>query len=213
MERWFASGNFRNIGVCTGRLSQLLVVDIDPRHDGERSERSLGLQRRDASVITGTGGVHYYYRYGGNGFRNAAGRWPGIDFRGEGGYVAAPPSIHPDTQQEYRWINDAISDQVPTWILDGVAQPAKRELNVAHRYYAGVPSYRLPSLVPVRLGSRNHEAARLAGRLVWRGLPAERCLEILRLWNSENQPPLKDSELVRTFQSIMETHQRNHTSS
>ena len=85
----------RGIGIITGEVSDLLVVDID-------SEEAMeGIKHLLEGVTTVTvktpGGWHYYFKYR-PGFGNNVGIDPssGLDIRAEGGYVIAPPSLYPD---------------------------------------------------------------------------------------------------------------------
>lgn len=85
-----------NIGIPTGKRSGFLVLDID--EGGAESlhelEREHGELPATCAVETGSGGKHYYFRYpAGEDVRNSAGKLgPGLDIRGEGGYIIAPPS-------------------------------------------------------------------------------------------------------------------------
>jgi hypothetical protein len=56
-----------------------------------------------ATVATGGGGWHLYYRHPGHPTVSALPGHDGVDIKGEGGYVTAPPSVHPDTRRPYRW--------------------------------------------------------------------------------------------------------------
>jgi hypothetical protein len=78
-------------------VSGLCVVDIDPRDGGALDPATM---TPTACVVTG-GGLHLYYHHPGG--RTVGKLGPGVDIKADGGYVAAPPSIHPDTDQPYRW--------------------------------------------------------------------------------------------------------------
>ena len=98
ITEWFTKYPDANIGVVTGKISNLIVIDIDPRHGGSNEDF------KDIQTVvakTGGGGWHYYFRYEGN-IQNAAGIKPGIDVRGEGGYVIVPPSSH-ESGNNYEW--------------------------------------------------------------------------------------------------------------
>jgi hypothetical protein len=97
IERWFRSSR-ANIGIPTGLRSGLFVLDID-RHsaDGMRTigglEQTLGALPQTTTARTAGGGEHRYFRMPGVTLRNSAGKLgPGVDTRGEGGYVVAAPS-------------------------------------------------------------------------------------------------------------------------
>ncbi len=81
-----------NVGVATG--DGLVVLDVDPRHGGDRSLIELEEGHGDVVTLaarTGGGGVHLYLEGdlpARNSFR------PGLDLKGSGGFVVAPPSLH-----------------------------------------------------------------------------------------------------------------------
>lgn len=89
IRAWWAADPTRNLGLATGHLVD--VIDVDGSA-GVHSWAQLG----DLPPVLGTvstpraGGTHLYVAATGDG--NAAGLWPGIDYRGRGGYVVAPPS-------------------------------------------------------------------------------------------------------------------------
>lgn len=99
------------LAIRTGTVAGLLVVDIDPRNGG-RIDRAL--MTPTATVATGGGGWHLYYRHpGGPALPRLPGH-PGVDIKGDGGYVAAPPSVHPGTGHPYLWAGRrAVSEMAP----------------------------------------------------------------------------------------------------
>jgi hypothetical protein len=119
IEAWWRRWPDANLGVPTGERSGLLVLDIDPGADGTESlaalERVHGPLPGTARARTGGGGVHVYFRYpAGEEVRNSAGRLgPGLDVRGEGGYVVVPPSR---TRSAYEWL-DRAPPADPAWLL------------------------------------------------------------------------------------------------
>lgn len=97
IKQWWAESPDANIGIATGQISNLVVVDVDGK-EGEGSLARLfkkyGKLPRTPKVRTGKG-VHYYLRPGAKPVGNSVGRLgSGIDIRGDGGYVVAPGSIH-----------------------------------------------------------------------------------------------------------------------
>lgn len=79
---------------------------------------------RTAYVITGSGGAHLYYRHPGTPILNSQSKVaPGVDVRGDGGYVVAPPSIHPRTRRPYRWAGDWEPVEMPPALITA-CQPA-----------------------------------------------------------------------------------------
>ncbi len=99
---WWTEYPDANVGIACG--NGLVVLDIDAAHGGDGSlidlESEHGKLPDTPMVLTGGGGKHYYYT--GSTAKNKVGLYPGIDVRGEGGYVVAPPSIHPNGKP-YEW--------------------------------------------------------------------------------------------------------------
>jgi hypothetical protein len=110
------------VGIATGTDSGIFVLDVDIT-DGKHGDETLreltdtyGPLPETVSVITGSGGAHHYYRMPvGTEIRNDAGRklGPGLDIRGEGGQVVAPPTIHPTTGMAYQWEHGCAPDETP----------------------------------------------------------------------------------------------------
>ena len=130
---WFESFPRANLAIVTGAISGLVVLDIDPGHGGDESLTELeslhGALPNTIEVLTGGGGRHVYFRHPGDAVRNQAGLAPGIDLRGDGGYVVAPPSIHP-SGREYRFEvshhpDETLLAAIPAWVL-GLTHPEGR---------------------------------------------------------------------------------------
>ena len=103
VETWWTKWPTANIAVLTGAFSGVVVVDIDPLHGGDDSLYDLHLPDVDTETLTsrtGRGGRHFWYQHPGYEVRNRAGLRPGIDFRGDDGYVVVPPSR---TTGPYLW--------------------------------------------------------------------------------------------------------------
>lgn len=118
---WWRRWPSANVAVRTGAASGVVVLDVDPDHGGLKT---LGeLQRRHGglppgpAVRTGSGGRHYWFAHPGDPVRNSAGRLgPGLDIRGDGGYVIAPPSLHAAGNQ-YLWASEVGLAPAPDWLL------------------------------------------------------------------------------------------------
>ncbi len=106
---WWHRWRMANIGIATGQGSGLIVLDVDPRNGGDDGlvdlERTVGKLPETATVNTGGGGLHFYFRHPGvRPVRNASafGGFPGLDLKADGGYVVAPPSNH-QSGNTYLW--------------------------------------------------------------------------------------------------------------
>jgi hypothetical protein len=90
LTAWFSNGD-SSLAIVTGSISNLAVVDLDTP---DACTWGMGNLPQTATIKTGKG-YHMYYRFA-EGVRNIQARkdLPGVDLRGEGGFVVAPPSIH-----------------------------------------------------------------------------------------------------------------------
>ena len=105
-RRLVGSATDFNIGVATGSASDVVVIDIDPRHGGVREcaklQQRLGPLPRTLRCLTGGGGWHYYFRLPpGVGMKKKV-LTPGVELLAEGCYAVAPPSLH-SSGRRYRW--------------------------------------------------------------------------------------------------------------
>lgn len=116
-----------NLGIATGDRSGFWVLDIDPDKGGDKSleelENKYGSLPRTLTSRTGGGGFHFCYKMPkGTPIGCSIGKIaPGIDTRGNGGYIAAPPSIHP-SGTAYEFDNAGISiEDAPNWLIKIIA--------------------------------------------------------------------------------------------
>ena len=192
-----------NVGIATGR--GLVVLDVDYRHDGGDSlaelERRHGRLPATVSAETGGGGEHLYFSTRAPIKNSAAKLGPGLDVRGEGGYVVAPPSVHPDTGRVYTWDNhpqDVALAKLPGWLEQLLAEQTNGRARPASEW-------RQLTANGATEGARNDLTARLAGHLLARGVDPFVALELVLAWNrnrNRNRPPLADGEVARTVESI-----------
>ena len=87
IRRWFKKWPDANVGVATGKASEIIVLDVDPRHGGDKSlamlEAEFGQLPSTWRFQTGGGGEHYYFKHPGGHFPNSSGKvGDGLDVRG-----------------------------------------------------------------------------------------------------------------------------------
>lgn len=119
-----------NHGVATGDGFWVLDIDVSGDKQGLATLQSLieihGVLPKTLTVITGSGGCHYYFK--GSGVPNSTNRVGlGIDVRGSGGFVVTPPSNHV-LGGVYKWLTppDTLIAEAPAWLRDlATAAPAK----------------------------------------------------------------------------------------
>ncbi len=115
-----------NLAIATGKDSGIFVVDVDPRNGGLITlallERQHGPFQREAVVVSGGGGLHFYYAYPARGARIGKGTGvfgPGVDLLGNGASITAPPSRHKSLKL-YEWWDRVVPQRFPAappWLL------------------------------------------------------------------------------------------------
>ena len=214
LHDWFDRRQGYNVGIVTGSVSGLVVLDVDPRHGGKDSLRNLeqehGPLPRTLESITGGGGRHIYFAHPGGTVRNRVGIAPGIDLRGDGGCIVAPPSVHP-SGKSYRWSKGRKLGQVklaplPLWLRQIASNEAQRSGHT-------LVYWRNLLHDGVQQGERNNTIASITGHLLWHGVDPEVALELMLCWNRIRcRPPLDDDEVARTVQSITRLHEEHEES-
>jgi putative DNA primase/helicase len=116
IQKWWTQWPDANIGVKTGKESGIVVVDIDNKPEQNKNgfdsiakyeEEHGSFTFPDLKAQTPSGGEHWYYGYypkGSKEIRNSTDLLSGVDIRGEGGYIIAPPSNH-IAGGYYKWVN------------------------------------------------------------------------------------------------------------
>ncbi|HET7487958.1 MAG TPA: bifunctional DNA primase/polymerase [Acidimicrobiales bacterium] len=180
---WWRRWPQANVGVRTG--GGLVVLDVDPAHGGADSlaalEAAVGPLPATMTVHTGGGGLHLYFAHG-HALRNSAGKLgPGLDVRGEGGYVIAPPSRH-ISGAAYRWSDGAGLAPLPAAIVERLQPRLPQRPSVdpasfrpgpqASAWAAAALAGELDRVATAPVGQRNHTLNRAAfslGQIVGAG--------------------------------------------
>lgn len=196
------------MGIAAGRVSGIVVIDVDAKSDGPATLSKLkelnGDLPRTVISRTGGGGFHLLFAYPDSGVVGSSiGKWPGIDVRGDGGYIVAPPSTHA-SGDAYVWAEGFGPDDVPIAPLPGWMR---------HQLSAPDPQDRTPRsasewslmLRDVAEGTRNQTLSRLAGKLFREHTPSfwPGVVELIHAFNEARcKPPLPFEEVERTIESI-----------
>jgi hypothetical protein len=118
---WMTKWPRANLAVITGRLSNVVVLDVDVQHGGDQGvaqlEREHGVLPDTALVLTPSGGRHLYFRHPGGRISNSASLLAqGVDVRGDGGLALLPPSRR--DQGTYEWfIGPDTLAPMPPWMV------------------------------------------------------------------------------------------------
>ncbi len=206
IEAWWERWPDSNIAVATGKVSGIVVLDLD-RHgeaDGVKAiKANYELPADTPCQLTGGGGLHYFFKCPEGGFPCKMGILPGVEVKGDGGYVILHPSLHLSGRR-YEWKLEPSKVPllpVPNWVADLCTRPLALGGQGAVNGLIG------ELLVGVDEGNRNKAAAVLVGHWLAKGLKPEDIWPLLKTWNRGNNPPLEESELAKTFKSIVDRHQ------
>ncbi|NPV50685.1 MAG: hypothetical protein HPY60_05750 [Candidatus Methanofastidiosum sp.] len=182
---WWTKQPEANIGIITGEINDLVVVDVD----GEQGKRSLEILYNKEMPLTAvtksTRGKHYYFkntdRWGSH-----IGIYPDIDIRGEGGLIVAPPSIHP-SGKEYRWINHILETEIAE-MPNELVEAFKEKLRSKPNIFEG----------KIKQGERNKALTSISGSLRNIGLDPEHVRATLLAINQVRmQEPLPEKEVSK----------------
>lgn len=164
MGAWEKVGG--NAGIVTGAISNIIVLDCDTLEAIGRAKQ-LGIPDNTVSVETAKG-CHFYFLHPGFCVSNKTNLLPGMDLRGDGGFVVAPGSIHP-SGVEYRWINHPAWNEIgplPSWLIEmlreqsAVAASASAPMSVVTNCGKSALDRELTILRNTPKGGRNHQLNR-----------------------------------------------------
>ncbi len=199
VSQWWGSWKESNIGILTGKANSLVVIEIDPRHNGiaslEKLQEEYGNLPQTLTARSGGGGTHYYFTYpdGIEHVKSVSGVREGIDCRGDGGLIVAAPSNH-ISGNRYIWIvpSDTPLVPLPGFLLPLIAQAHQRTSSIPHNEDETIPQ-----------GSRNATLTSHGGRLRRMGYSEFEIEQALKIINqSRCVPPLDDDEVEKIAASV-----------
>jgi hypothetical protein len=204
IRRWWSRWPDANVAYPTGKRSGELVMDVDPERGGYDSLAELHEASHElpltATIKTGGGGVHHRLRYPeGEEIRNSAGKLgPGLDIRGEGGYVIAPPSV---TEGPYKVLHNRPLAEAPEWLLEALRGPSRTpdgrvDGQATVSMTTGLEGPEIPA------GERNTTLYKIACSLRARGHERGEILEALERVNKKRcSTPLLQEDLSKIAKS------------
>lgn len=204
LTAWFG-GERRNVGVICGEVSDnLVVLDFDRPEVFEKVKSCLP---PSAPVVETGRGFQVYLRTPFPAQTQKISQ-AGIDVRGEGSYVVAPPSLHPNGRI-YRFLNPEVLEAKRlayvgdlASLLQSLCQTAGVRLRSPQPSPPAGPSWVLKALEGVEEGERDVTATRLAGYFHSKGLPKEVALSILLDWAKKCSPPFPEKEVTKCVNSV-----------
>ena len=200
VEAWFNNLTGAGVGVVTGKISNMVVLDVEKSCPYPIEEL---LKKYPTQMIarSGGGGWHLFYQYPVNQSRvsNRVRIFDGADLRADGGFIVLPPTMH-QSGNRYEWVKRGPLGAFPVALLDLQAQPKVQGEGWITEVLRGVSE-----------GGRNDACARLAGYFFKKGMNADIVEALLMDWNERNEPPLPVTEVRTTIKSIERSHAMGST--
>jgi KaiC/GvpD/RAD55 family RecA-like ATPase len=199
LSGWWDNNPSANIGIACGKRSGIVVLDVDTDHDGYESLQALqdkyGRLPQTPISRTGSGGEHIIFAHPGIEIRNSAGKLgPGLDIRGDGGYIVAPPSRHPNGKF-YEWVvlpSQTPLAPMPEWMI---------ELLKEHQFDTRQPETTNGKIIS---GGRNDALVKLAGSMRRKGFDEDQIFLALGDYNRKKcEPALPDGEVLQIARSVV----------
>ena len=192
---WFKQLSGAGIGVVTGKISNMVVLDVES-YCPTPIEELLKMYPTQMISRTGSGGYHLFYQYPQNVSKisNRVGIFEGADLRADGGFIVLPPTVHPNGNR-YEWIKKGPLGAFPLALLDLKSSPTTQNEGWITEALRGVSE-----------GGRNDTCARLAGYFFKKGMTYDIVEALILDWNERNDPPLPMREVKTTLKSIERSH-------
>jgi replicative DNA helicase len=229
INNWFNLNPDANIGIVTGRVSNLVVFDFDSASALEYAQETGGLPESTAVVKT-CKGFHFYMRHPDFDVSSHVNTDLGLDIRAEGGYVVAHPSVH-GSGKTYEWLEgSSILDIEPApctqWMIDYLKNastgnkpastkketkelPKKAETIQPERKETETNGYADLLKNGCSQGGRNKSAISLVGHLFKTDMKDTEIWEMIQIWNrNQVKPPLGHDELKTIFESVRNAEQK-----
>jgi len=225
IKKWFKNKSNINIGIATGRDSNLFVLDIDVHNGTNGFEALKGLEARFDELPptlccqTGSGGKHFYFEYAEGGVCTASQLGSGIDTRGDGGYVVAPGSVHANGNEyvfedyDLEDLKNANLNKCPDWLPPLLKnEPFFKEEKVIdldqHRTSRAKKKRAIwDGISVIKEGSRNESIFQLTCSLIGKGGEIEEIRKKIMKANFEFcKPPLKGKEINNLIDSAFKRY-------
>ena len=169
IKAWWNRWPDANIGIATGRVSDIFVLDIDG-DVGKTSLKELkakhGRLPKTVTVKTGRG-RHRYFRRDGARVGNSVGKLGNeIDIRGDGGYIVAAGSVHV-SGADYRFADGRGLEEIkvasaPDWLLDLVRKDSSAGIETKKVNHCSIPEAKLDRARAYAESARHRELERVA---------------------------------------------------
>lgn len=202
---WWATWPDANVAVRTGEVSGIFVLDVDIKKGAKGDESLSALEKEHGklpetlSATTWSGGEHQVFNYPGHSVKNRTGFRPGLDIRGDGGYVLVAPSEIGGHAYQWDNIDSAIAD-APDWLLETIAnREGSSNQSLSFSSQSAQEGF--------SEGSRNDGLFRHACSLRNKDLPYDQAKILIMNAAAECNPPLSAKEAIQCLDSAYKRYE------
>jgi hypothetical protein len=202
IREWWRKWPNAMLGIVTGTISGVVVVDIDEPKGAEELSKIIPDSLLIPTVKTPRGGQHLYFKSPTPAIGNNTRIVPGCDFRGEGGYIIAPPSMNGEGNA-YEWVQglsfaEASPPPLPELYINKIKEYARG--GVKEGGYIGNVT---DSVTLFTQGRRDNDLFHVANALAKSGTPQAEIYQTLEILAKNCNPPFPESEIKAKVESAL----------
>ncbi len=210
INSWWAQWPDANIGIVTGIISGLAVIDIDTEEGHKEIQKYIPDSITMPVVNTPSGGKHLYFSCPDEKLTNNAKVIPGCDLRANGGYVLAPPS-HNGAGGRYTWqtglsISQASISALPEAYINYINNNSLYKRKKDPCSLSSTKSKNVHKMFSQ--GSRDNDIFHAANCLIKGGMHREKTLQVIEILAKNCFPPFPESEIPIKIKSALDRSQR-----
>lgn len=201
IKKWWSFTKNANVGIVTGKVSDIAVIDIDTEQGYEEIQKYVPDTLICPTVATPRGGQHLYFKYPANSdLHNNAGVVTGCDLRAEGGYVIAPPSVN-GNKKAYAWLNDLALNQVSMPVLpDNYLAYINNNILCNNILFS---KNHASNSELFRQGTRDNDLFHTANCLIKGGMRQDAAEQVLNILAANCNPPFPKGDVTDKVQSAI----------
>lgn len=206
IRQWWQKWPSAMVAIVTGEISGLFVVDCDTAEGFEEIQKLLPDSLLTPLARTPRGGWHLFFQFP-EGLRGHSGTkaalLPGVDIRGNGGYVIAAPSVN-GKGRRYAWGEGLSIEEAPPGQL-----PDALYKKISFSLYRGVTSN--AGKDPGELfqeGRRDEDLFHVAHTMLKGGAKEETAFQVLKILARNCNPPFPENEILAKIESALKRSER-----
>jgi len=225
IKNWWKQWSDANIGIVTGVISELAVIDIDTEEGKEAIQAFIPDSLIMPVANTPSGGQHLYFKCHDNTLTNNARIITGCDLRANGGYVVAPPSSN-GIGAAYTWekgksIFAVKPPELPEAYLSFIKNKLHLSINTSFYSFkenvsknAKNESQQLLTMLTTanrmfQNGTRDNDLFNVANCLLKGGMPKDRTLQVVeKLAKKCCNPPFPEKDILVKIESALKRTER-----